>query len=125
LPFCKIVLKAKKPASALYPKKLNTLGDHLRRKRLDLKLFQKEVARKGKLLSKSTIYRIFTNPFYCGHFEFPKGSGNWYKGSHERMITQDEYDRVQVFLGRKGNPRPKKYNFAFRGIIRCGGVEQW
>jgi len=36
------------------------------------------------------------------------------------MITQDEYDRVQVLLGRKGNPRPKKHNFAFRGLIRCG-----
>jgi len=76
--------------------------------------------RQGKLLSRSSIYRIFTNPFYCGFFEYPKGSGNWYKGSHERMITQEEYDRVQVLLGRKGNPRPKKYNFAFRGIIRCG-----
>lgn len=76
--------------------------------------------RKGKALSRSTIYRIFTNPFYSGFFEFPKGSGNWYKGCHEPMITQDEYDRVQVLLGRKDNPRPKKHNFAFRGLIRCG-----
>lgn len=76
--------------------------------------------RQGKNLSRSMIYRIFTNPFYYGWFEFPKGSGKWYRGKHEPMITPQEYDRVQLFLGRKGNPRPKKHTFAFRGLIRCG-----
>jgi len=46
LPFCKVTLKAKKPLPSYYPKKLITLGDHLRKKRLDLKLFQKQVAEK-------------------------------------------------------------------------------
>ncbi len=36
------------------------------------------------------------------------------------MITLDEYDRVQVLLGRKGRPRPKKHKFAFTGLIQCG-----
>jgi len=76
--------------------------------------------RSGKVLSRSMIYRMFTSSFYSGLFEFPEGSGNWYKGNHEPMITPDEYDRVQVLLGRKGKPRPKRYNFAFRGLIRCG-----
>lgn len=74
----------------------------------------------GGALGRSTIYRIFTNPFYYGWFEYPKGSGNWYQGAHEPMITMDEYDKVQVLLGRNGRPRPKKYNFAFRGLIKCG-----
>jgi len=76
--------------------------------------------RNGKPLSRSLIYRIFTNPFYSGLFEYPIGSGNWYQGKHEPMITLEEYERVQMLLGRKGNPRPKKHNFAFRGLIRCG-----
>ena len=76
--------------------------------------------RYGKNPSRSTIYRIFTSPFYCGLFEFPEGSGKWYQGKHEPMITPEEYDRVQILLGRKGNPRPKRHNFAFRGLIRCG-----
>ena len=46
LPFCKVTLKAQKPASVAYPKTLKTLGDHMRKKRLDLKLFQKELAQK-------------------------------------------------------------------------------
>jgi len=46
LPFCKVTLKAQKPVPPNYPKILKTLGDHLRKKRLDLKLLQKEVAQK-------------------------------------------------------------------------------
>ena len=42
-----VILKAKKPLSPshLYPKELNTLGDHIRKRRLDLGLMQKEVAK--------------------------------------------------------------------------------
>ena len=74
----------------------------------------------GKLLSRSGIYRIFTNPFYYGWFEYPRASGNWYKGSHQPMITVEQYDKVQVLLGRNGRPRPKTRSFAFTGLIRCG-----
>lgn len=75
---------------------------------------------KGKFIIKSTIYRVFSNPFYSGCFEYPGGSGNWYKGNHEPMITQEEYNKVQILLGRKGKPRLKKHEFAFTGLIRCG-----
>jgi DNA-binding XRE family transcriptional regulator len=44
LPFCNVSLKAAKPLPPAYPKVLYTLGDHIRKKRLDLKLQQKEVA---------------------------------------------------------------------------------
>jgi DNA-binding transcriptional regulator YiaG len=45
LPFCKLTLTAPKPLlSKAYPEYLQTIGDHLRRKRLDLKLYQKDVA---------------------------------------------------------------------------------
>jgi len=43
LPFCYFSLSAKKPVNSAYPKKLVTLGDHLRKRRLDLGLFQREV----------------------------------------------------------------------------------
>jgi len=44
LHFCDVTLSAKKPLSEVYPKTPETIGDHLRKKRLDLKLFQKNVA---------------------------------------------------------------------------------
>ena len=74
----------------------------------------------GKPMARNTIYRIFTNPFYYGMFEYPKGSGNWYKGAHEPMITEEEYNRIQKLIHRKGNTSPKSKVFAFRGLIRCG-----
>jgi len=45
LPFCKIELTAKKLLNPAYPKVLNTLGDHIRKRRLDLKLTQKQAAK--------------------------------------------------------------------------------
>ncbi len=75
----------------------------------------------GKNLSRSAVYTLFTNPFYYGWFEYPEKSGNLIKGGHEPMITEQEYDRVQQLLGRKGNPRPQQQNFAFTGsLMRCG-----
>jgi transcriptional regulator with XRE-family HTH domain len=46
LPFCNLSLKGRRPKSKHYPNQINTLGDHLRKRRLDLGLLQKEVARK-------------------------------------------------------------------------------
>ncbi len=70
----------------------------------------------GKPLSRSGIYRIFTNIFYAGIVEH---KGVQHEGKHEPMITLEEFDRVQVLLGRKGKPRPKEHFFAFTGFIRC------
>jgi DNA invertase Pin-like site-specific DNA recombinase len=75
----------------------------------------------GRKLARSAIYKIFTKPFYYGSFEYPNGSGQWFSGKHEPMITETEYDRVQMLLGRRGSPRPKsRHQFAYTGLIRCG-----
>lgn len=74
----------------------------------------------GRKVAKSTIYRILADPFYCGRFEYPKGSGNWYAGKHQPMLTENEYDRIQCLLGRRIQPRPRAHVFAFTGLMRCG-----
>ena len=71
----------------------------------------------GNPLSRSGIYKIFTNLFYAGIIENAEVQ---YQGAHEPIITLEEYDRVQMLLGRKGKPRPKHHEFAFTGSIRCG-----
>lgn len=74
----------------------------------------------GRLLARSTVYSIFTNPFYYGWFEYPRGSGMWIQGKHDPMITREEFDHVQRLLGREDRPRPKtKRNFSFSGLIKC------
>jgi len=44
LPFCHSELRALRPKSGRYPKEINTLGDHIRSRRLDLNLLQRQVA---------------------------------------------------------------------------------
>ena len=74
---------------------------------------------KNEPLSRSMLYKIFNNPFYCGHYEYPKRSGEWYDGKHEAMITKEEFQRVQALMGNKERPRPLTRRFAYTGIMEC------
>jgi DNA invertase Pin-like site-specific DNA recombinase/Zn finger protein HypA/HybF involved in hydrogenase expression len=76
----------------------------------------------GKKMWRSRIYEIFTDPFYYGEYRHIDSQGNetFIKGKHEPMITKEEFDRVQILLGRDGKPRPKTHNFPFTGAMRCG-----
>lgn len=76
--------------------------------------------KKGKPISRSTMYYIFSNPFYYGTFEYPKHSGNWHNGLHDPMITEEEFIRVQTILKRKILFKQKTHEFPFRGPISCG-----
>lgn len=76
--------------------------------------------RVGNKIARSTAYRIFSDPFYYGEFEYPKGSGNWHKGEHEPMISREEFDTIQMLLGRGQTTRPKSYDFPYRGPLVCG-----
>lgn len=42
--FCHVIFRGQKPLPEAYPRELLTLGDHLRKRRLDLGLLHKEVA---------------------------------------------------------------------------------
>jgi len=73
----------------------------------------------GKKITLSMIYLMLRNSFYYGKFEFPEGSGKWYKGAHEPIITKEVFDDVQTELG---VPRVYKWGnkvFAFKGIFKC------
>lgn len=71
----------------------------------------------GTPMAISGLYKIFTNIFYAGTILHKDQT---YPGKHDRMITVEEYDHVQLILGRAGKPRPKAHHFAFTGMIRCG-----
>ena len=73
--------------------------------------------RQGNKIARSSVYRIFSDPFYYGEFEYPKGTVH--QGNHQPMITREEFDKVQFLLG-KVSTRPKTYDFALRGPIFCG-----
>lgn len=74
----------------------------------------------GLPLARTTFYRILTDPFYCGRFEYPLGSGQWFQGKHEPMVTEEEYGQIQRVLGRGSRPRSQHRAFAFTGLLQCG-----
>ena len=72
-------------------------------------------------LSLGNLYRILENHFYYGRFEFPKGSNNWYNGSHVPIISKELYDTVQSQIKSQTlEPRSAQKEFAFTRIMTCG-----
>ncbi len=77
----------------------------------------------GKALSMSHMYNIFSDTFYYGYFPWRNPETDevsLYKGLHQPMITEKEYIRAQVLLGKKGKIQPQTREFAFTGLMRCG-----
>jgi len=78
--------------------------------------------RKGKKVSLSMIYRMVDNSFYTGRYEFPQGSGKWFTGKHEALITKEIFDRAQEVM--KGNLKGPKIagtkEFGFTKMFKCG-----
>lgn len=62
-------------------------------------------------------YKIFTNPFYYGEFEY---GGKVYEGKHKPMITVEEFNHVQRILGITAKPQTRHKTLPYRGILRCG-----
>jgi len=71
----------------------------------------------GQPLALSSVYKIFTNPFYAGVLEW---EGRTFRGKHEPLVTLDEFERVQRLLGRGTHSPRETQEFAYTGMIRCG-----
>lgn len=72
-----------------------------------------------KHLALGNIYLLLQNTFYYGSFEYPRGSGNWYKGKHEPIITKELFDLVQEQM-RSQVVRSEGKEFAFIKMMTCG-----
>ncbi|MDE2078939.1 MAG: recombinase family protein [Patescibacteria group bacterium] len=77
----------------------------------------------GKKLSLANLYIILRNTYYYGEFEYPVGSGNWYQGKHEPIITRELFDKVQANLQDQYIPKTESKEFAFTRLIKCGYCE--
>jgi DNA invertase Pin-like site-specific DNA recombinase len=78
------------------------------------------VSRFGKSMNLSTLYKMLKNPFYCGVFEYPRGSGNWYTGKHEPLITQELFQAVQEKIAEENRPKHKFKEWSFTKLLICG-----
>ncbi len=76
--------------------------------------------RNDKRVTLSMIYEMLNNTYYCGMFEYPIGGGNWYKVSHESIITRELFEQVQVRMSVHPKTRPGTKEFDFTKILKCG-----
>ncbi len=72
-----------------------------------------------KPLSLGNMYRILSNPFYHGIFEYPRKSGNWYQGKHEPLVPKELFEKVQAQL-KRDNIQRESHEFAFTKLMTCG-----
>lgn len=78
--------------------------------------------RKGKTITLSSVYEILNNSYYCGIFEYPVGSGKWYKGSYKPIITRELFDSVQqkMVVVPKTKPGTKNFEYTKLNYLKCG-----
>ena len=80
--------------------------------------------RNGHYYSLNNYRAIFTNEFYCGWFTWRNEDGleERIRGKHRPMISESDFNLVQMVLGKRGRPtRINKYNFPFRtSHLHCG-----
>jgi site-specific DNA recombinase len=80
----------------------------------------KFTTRSGKLIVLSSVYRILECPFYYGDFEYPEGSGKFYKGNHEPIITKELFTKARENLEVAPRVKYGAKEFYFTKFITCG-----
>lgn len=68
----------------------------------------------------SSVQKILRTPFYYGEFEYPRGSGNWYKGIHKPLIDKELFMKVQEMIRVDYKYEHKDKEFAFTKLMKCG-----
>jgi len=76
--------------------------------------------RTGKRIVLSGIYRMLKDTFYYGEFEYPVGSGNWYKGGYDPIITKGLFMTAQAELTAPPRRHPGTNDFEFTRLLYCG-----
>lgn len=74
-------------------------------------------SKKGKKVGTSAVGKMLQQPAYTGNFDW---NGKRYLGKYDPLIPFSLFERVQEIMHSKARPRPKKRDFAFRGLLRCG-----
>lgn len=77
----------------------------------------------AKRVSLANLYTIIRNTFYYGEFEYPRGSGDWYQGKHQPIITKELFDKVQESIQDQYIPKTESKEFAFTKLVTCGYCE--
>ena len=76
--------------------------------------------RKNKRVTLSMTYRMLKDTFYYGEFEYPRGSGNWYKGDHTPIITKEQWEKARTMLKTFEKSKWGSKIFYYSRLFKCG-----
>lgn len=75
----------------------------------------------GKQFTKGRVFRLLTNPIYCGKVRF---RNQIYDGEHEAIIDVQIWERVEQILTSNGHSGGRevrnRFNVVPKGLLRCG-----
>jgi DNA invertase Pin-like site-specific DNA recombinase len=71
----------------------------------------------GKPMCKSAFYRMLSDPYYYGLMIRKEGQG---PGTHKAMLTEEEFNKLQILLGGKGRAHLTKHELPYKGYLKCG-----
>lgn len=71
----------------------------------------------GKPMCPSAFYKFLSDSFYFGLMVRREGE---VMGTHQTIMTKEEFDRIQIMLGRHGRHSFTKHEFPYKGVLRCG-----
>lgn len=78
-------------------------------------------SRNNKNLTLSMIFRMLNYTFYYGEYEFPVGSGKWYKGGHDPIVSRELFMKTRENITAPSRRHPGTIDFAFTKLLYCGG----
>lgn len=83
-----------------------------------------EAIRSGFKCSLNNFWLLIRNPIYCGKIIIPaceQESKHLINGSHERLISEELFNKVQTVLNNKAKPQIRTSNnqLPLRGILTC------
>jgi site-specific DNA recombinase len=73
----------------------------------------------GVLIAYSYIYILLRDPIFAGFF-FHNEKRYELDKRLPRIITEEEYWKIQAMLGAKGRPQPKKHEGLYNHFLTCG-----
>ncbi len=76
--------------------------------------------RSGKRIALSAIYTILKDTYYYGEFEYPIGSGNWYRGAYDPIIDKELFLKAKANLQAPPRRHPGTNEFDFVRLFTCG-----
>lgn len=70
----------------------------------------------GRPLSKSGFYRVLADPYAYGLMIRTEGE---VYGRHKTMLNEEDFQKLQIILGRKGRPHISKHDLPYKSVLKC------